>query len=85
MPISIDQTYKEAAENTEWRSAFICTEMLAEGEVGFITCPPPLEYFIYESYKYNLDVLLKYPNSDPLYVMVVDALNKYVHDWEQDM
>jgi len=80
MPISIDQTFKDAAENNEWRKAFICTEMLVEGEAGFEVCPPPQQHFMHESYKYNLEALLRHPNNDPYYAMVVDTLTKYLED-----
>jgi len=82
MPVSIDDTFREAAEKGEWRKAFICTEMLVEGEAGFIVCPPPKQSYMYESYKYNLDVLLRYPNNDSLYVMIVEALKKHVENYE---
>lgn len=78
MPVSIDDTFKEAFEKSEWRKAFVCTELLVEEESGFVICPPPQASHEYESYKYKLDVLLKYPNSDPLYVLVVKSLKKYI-------
>ena len=80
MPVSINDTFKEAYEKGEWRKALVCTELLLVEETGFVICPPPQAEHEYESYKYKLDVLLRYPNSDLLYVMVVEALKKYVQD-----
>ena len=85
MPISIDQTFKDASENNEWRKAFICTEMLIEGEADFVVCTPPQQHFMYESYKYNLDVLLRHPNNDPLYTMIVNTLKRYIEESEYHM
>ena len=86
MPISIDQTFEDASTSADgWRKAFICTEMLVEGNTDFVVCPPPNKKFIYDSYKYNLEILLKYPNNDPYYVMIVEALTKYIKDWEFHM
>jgi len=85
MPISIDQTFEDVANGIgSWRKAFICTEMLVEGKNGFVICPPPKKDFIYESYKYNLNVLLKHQNNDPLYKMVVDTLIRYTQEWEEN-
>jgi len=81
MPVSIDDTFKEAAEKGEWRKAFVCTELLLVEETGFVICPPPQARHEYESYKYKLDVLLRYQNNDPLYLSVTDTLNKYVNEW----
>ncbi|MCW8965607.1 MAG: hypothetical protein OQK82_02825 [Candidatus Pacearchaeota archaeon] len=83
MPITIDEAFEAAANRTiEWRKVLISTQMLLVGKEGYVVCKPPQEVFNYESYKYNLEVLLKYPNNDPYYVMVVDALKKYVEEWE---
>jgi len=85
MPVSIDDTFQEAAEKADWRKALIYTELLLVEETGFIICQPPQADHMYESYKYNLDVLSKYPNNDPLYIMVVEALKKYIKEWELQM
>ena len=85
MPVSIDDTFKEAYEKGEWRKAFVCTELLLVEETGLVICPPPQASHQYESMKYNLNVLLRYPNNDQMYLMVVDALKKYVEDWEFHM
>jgi len=82
MPVSIDDTFKEAYEKSEWRKALVCTELLLVEETGLVICPPPQASHKYKSYKYKLDVLLRYPSNDPLYLMVVDALKKYVKEWE---
>ena len=85
MPVSIDDTFKEAAEKREWRKALVCAELLLVEDAGFIICPPPQANHMYESYKYKLDVLLKYPNNDPLYIMVVEVLKRYIKEWEFHM
>jgi len=80
MPVSIDDTFKEAAEKGEWRKAFVCTELLLVEETGFVICSPPQANHEYESYKYKLNVLLRYPNNDPLYLIVVDCLTSYINE-----
>lgn len=85
MPVSIDDTFQEADEKGEWRKALVCTELLLVEEVGFVIYPPPQADHMYESYKHKLGVLLKYPNNDPLYVMVVGTLKKYIEEWEFHM
>jgi len=80
MPVSIDDTFKEAAEKGEWRKAFVCTELLLVEETGFVICSPPQAEHEYESYKYKLEVLLRYPNSDLLYVKVVNVLKRYTDE-----
>jgi len=82
MPVSIDDTFRESAEKGEWLKAFVCTELLLVEETGLIICPPPQASHEYESLKYKLDVLLRYPNNDQLYLMIVEALREYVEDWE---
>lgn len=85
MPISIDQTFEDVANGMgSWRKAFVCTEMLVEGKNGFVICPPPQKDFIYESYKYKLNVLLKHPNNDSLYNEVVETLIIYIQEWEEN-
>lgn len=83
MPISIDDTFKEAAEKGSWIKAMVCTEMLLVEEGRVVICHPPQACYRYESYKYNLEILLKYPNDDSHYCTVVEALQKYVNDFEE--
>jgi len=86
MPISIDETYEAAAKGeTSWKRVLLCTEMLIIDDEGSKVCPPPQKYFEYSQYKYNLDILLRYPNEDPDYNLVTSALKKYTEDWEFHM
>jgi len=80
MALTIDDVFKAAYnDETEWRKVLLLTGMLYVGDKGLALSPPPSSNSEYEQYKYNLNILLRYPNNNHYYKDVVDALKKYVN------
>jgi len=78
MALTIDALYRSAYKGeTEWRKVLLLTEILYVGDAE-LKVIPPTSSTEQERYRFNLYILMRYPNHDQYYMDVVKLLKEYV-------